>query len=87
MGLLCCVLATVTGSLFARIEWGSYWNWDPRETSITVLLLIYGAYFALRASVNDPERRARLRERCRETLPSGELVVTARAWAARGVAA
>ena len=40
--------------------WGSYWNWDPRETSIVFLLLIYGAYFALRAAVPDPERRAAL---------------------------
>lgn len=34
----------------------------------------------------DPERQARLRERCREALPAGELIVTARAWAARGLA-
>jgi heme exporter protein C len=60
LGLLCCVLATVTGSLFAKVQWGSFWHWDPRETSIVVLLLIYGAYFALRASVEDPERRAQL---------------------------
>jgi heme exporter protein C len=60
LGLLCCVLATLTGSIFAKIQWGSYWHWDARETSILVLLLIYGAYFALRASVEEPERRARL---------------------------
>ncbi len=60
LGLLFAVLATVTGSIFARIMWGSYWNWDPRETSITFLLLIYAAYFALRAAVADPERRASL---------------------------
>lgn len=60
LGLLCGVLTTITGSIFAKVQWGSYWHWDPRETSIVVLLLIYGAYFALRASVEDPERRARL---------------------------
>ncbi len=60
LGLLFALLATVTGSIFARIMWGSYWNWDPRETSITFLLLIYAAYFALRAAVADPERRATL---------------------------
>src|SRR5262249_32134759 len=53
-------LTTITGSLFARVAWGSYWNWDPRESTIVVLMLIYGAYFALRAGVEDPERRARL---------------------------
>ncbi len=60
LGLLFAVLATVTGAIFARIMWGAYWNWDPRQTSITVLLLIYAAYFALRAAVADPERRATL---------------------------
>jgi heme exporter protein C len=40
--------------------WGSYWNWDPRETSIFFLLLIYGAYLALRSALDDEERRARL---------------------------
>ena len=48
MGTLLCVLATVTGSIFAYVQWGSAWNWDPRETSIVAQLLIYAAYFALR---------------------------------------
>jgi heme exporter protein C len=60
LGLLFAVLATVTGAIFARIMWGAYWNWDPRQTSITILLLIYAAYFALRGAVADPEKRATL---------------------------
>ncbi len=60
LGLLFCVLATVTGSLWAKFNWGSFWNWDPRETSIVVLLLIYGAYFALRSAVDSDEKRATL---------------------------
>jgi len=40
--------------------WGVYWNWDPRQTSIFVLLLIYAALFALRSAIDDPERRRRL---------------------------
>jgi heme exporter protein C len=56
LGFLFCVLATVTGSIFAKVTWGSFWNWDPRETSIVILLMIYGAYFALRSAVSDPER-------------------------------
>lgn len=60
LGLMFAILATVTGAIFARIMWGAYWNWDPRQTSITFLLLIYAAYFALRAAVPDPERRATL---------------------------
>ncbi|MBI3260047.1 MAG: cytochrome c biogenesis protein CcsA [Ignavibacteriae bacterium] len=60
LGTLFCLLATVTGSIWAKFNWGSFWNWDPRETSIFVLLLIYAAYFALRAAVENEERRARL---------------------------
>ena len=60
LGLLYAVLATVTGAVFAKIMWGAYWNWDPRQTSITILLLIYAAYLALRSAVDDPEKRATL---------------------------
>lgn len=60
MGTLMCVLATVTGSIFAYMQWNTPWNWDPRETSIVAQLLIYAAYFALRFSVTDARRRASL---------------------------
>jgi len=60
LGFVFCVLATVTGSIFARVTWGSFWNWDPRETSIFILLLIYGAYFALRGAVEVEEKKASL---------------------------
>ena len=60
LGMLFCVLATVTGSIWAKFNWGSFWNWDPRETSIFILLLIYGAYFALRSALGSDEVRARL---------------------------
>lgn len=58
LGLLFAVLALVTGALFARIMWGSYWNWDPRESSFLLLIFLYGAYLFLRDAVQDPERRA-----------------------------
>ena len=60
LGLLFCLLATVTGSIWAKFNWGSFWNWDPRETSIFMLLLIYGAYFALRSALDTEEKRATL---------------------------
>ncbi|MGD9489307.1 MAG: cytochrome c biogenesis protein [Calditrichaceae bacterium] len=60
MGLLFGVLATVTGSIWAKASWGSFWNWDPRETSIFILLLIYAAYFALRSAIEQPDRKAAL---------------------------
>ena len=60
LGLVFCALATVTGSIFAKVMWNSYWNWDPRETSIVLLLLVYAAYLGLRGAIEEPERRASL---------------------------
>ncbi len=60
LGLLFSILTTVTGSIFSRDQWGSYWSWDPRQTSILVILLIYAAYLVLRGAVEDPETRGRL---------------------------
>jgi len=60
IGFVYCLLATVTGALWARIMWGEYWNWDPRQTSIILVLIFYGAYLALRGAVPDEEKRARL---------------------------
>lgn len=60
LGMLLCVLATVTGAIWAKFSWGSFWNWDPRQTSIFILLLIYGAYFVLRSAIDEEERRATL---------------------------
>lgn len=60
IGIMFCLLATVTGSIWAKFNWGSFWNWDPRQTSIFLLLLIYGAYFALRSATESEESRAKL---------------------------
>jgi heme exporter protein C len=60
MAALFCLLTTVTGSFFAKVQWGDYWNWDPRQTSVFLLLLIYAAYFVLRASIEDEEKRGAL---------------------------
>lgn len=60
LGLIFTILATVTGAVWAAEIWGHPWNWDPRQTSIFLLLLIYAAYFALRSAVEEEEKRARL---------------------------
>ena len=60
IGTLFTALATATGAIWAKFNWGSFWNWDPRETSIFILLLIYGAYFALRSALENEDKRARL---------------------------
>lgn len=60
LGIIFCVLATVTGAVWAKFAWGSFWSWDPRQTSIFALLLIYGAWFALRSSIESDEKKATL---------------------------
>ena len=60
-GLLFTILATVTGAIWAKFSWGSFWNWDPRQTSIFILLLIYFAYFILRSLLEESEdKKARV---------------------------
>ena len=60
LGMVFCILATVTGSIWSKFAWGSFWSWDPRQTSIFAILLIYGALFALRSSIESEDKRATL---------------------------
>jgi heme exporter protein C len=46
----------ISGNLWARESWGAAWNWDPRETGVLLLFIAYLVYFALRASISDPDR-------------------------------
>lgn len=59
-GIIFTVLAVITGSIWAKISWGSYWNWDPRETSIVILLLIYISYCSLYSALRDNTNRTRI---------------------------
>ena len=58
LGFIFVLFATATGALFSRLSWGAWWNWDPRQTTIFVLLLIYGAYVMLRMTMRDERARA-----------------------------
>jgi heme exporter protein C len=60
IGAAFTLLALVTGSLWGKPMWGTYWVWDARLTSELVLLLIYLAIIALWQAVDDPGRAARL---------------------------
>ena len=60
IGFIFTALATVTGMVFAKMEWGAAWNWDPRETSILMLMFVYAAYFALRGAIPAFAVRARV---------------------------
>jgi len=53
------LLALITGSLWGRPMWGAWWVWDARLTSVLILFLLYIAYLALRASLDDEAKAAR----------------------------
>ncbi|HSQ16705.1 MAG TPA: cytochrome c biogenesis protein CcsA [Anaerolineales bacterium] len=52
-------IAIVSGSIWARPTWGTWWTWDPRLTTATIVELVYAAYLLLRSGIEDPDRRAR----------------------------
>jgi heme exporter protein C len=58
LGLLFGAVTLVTGSIWANSAWGTYWNWDPRETTTLVLWVAYLGYITLKLSLENEERRA-----------------------------
>jgi heme exporter protein C len=52
-------LALVTGSLWGKPMWGTWWVWDARLTSVLVLFFLYLGYMALRDAFDDPARGAK----------------------------
>lgn len=59
IGMVFAFINIVTGSIWARPIWNTWWTWDPRLTTATIMELIYAAYLMLRAGIEDPNRRAR----------------------------
>jgi len=59
IGAAFTLLCLVTGALWGRPEWGTYWVWDARLTSELVLFLLYLGVIALWRTVEDPSRAAR----------------------------
>ena len=59
LGVVFLGLATALGSIWGKPTWGVWWTWDPRLTTAAILLAIFLGYLALRAFVEDPEKRAR----------------------------
>lgn len=58
IGIVFAFINIVTGSIWARPIWNTWWTWDPRLTTATVMELIYVAYLMLRQGIEDPDRRA-----------------------------
>lgn len=60
VGILLGILGTITGALWAKFSWGSYWSWDIKQIVTAVALLIYLAYFVLRSAIEDDDRKGRI---------------------------
>lgn len=59
-GILYGILGTVTGAIWAKYTWGAYWSFDVKQNMSAICLLIYAAYFVLRTSFDDEQRKARI---------------------------
>jgi heme exporter protein C len=59
LGAAFTLLALVTGSLWGRPMWGTWWVWDARLTSVLVLFLLFVGYIALRSAIDDEARAGR----------------------------
>jgi len=59
-GMVFCTLMLITGSIWAKPIWGTWWTWDSRLTTTLILWLLYGGYLVLRALADDTPETARL---------------------------
>ncbi len=59
IGVAFLLINIITGSIWARPIWNTWWTWDPRLTTATIMELIYAAYLMLRSGIEEPERRGR----------------------------
>ena len=59
VGMAYSVIMTITGTIWAKPIWNTWWTWEPRLTSVTIMLLIYASYLLLRRMIDEPARQAR----------------------------
>lgn len=60
VGVLFGILGLITGAIWAKHTWGAYWNWDVKQNTAAVAVLIYMAYFVVRDSFDDLDKQARI---------------------------
>jgi heme exporter protein C len=58
LGLLFSVMVMVTGMIWGKAAWGTWWAWEPRLTTFLIACFLYAAYFVLRQVVEEESRRA-----------------------------
>lgn len=60
VGVLFGFLGISTGSIWAKATWGEFWHNDPKQLAAAIAILVYLAYFVLRSSIDDDQKRARI---------------------------
>lgn len=59
VGLVLAVIVVITGPIWGKPVWGTWWTWEQRLTFTVIEMLVFGGYFALRGAVRDPAERAK----------------------------
>ena len=59
-GVVFGVLGLITGSIWAKAQWGAWWSGDAKQNGAAIALLMYFAYFVLRGSLNEEEKKSRI---------------------------
>ena len=59
VGVMFMAITLITGSLWGRLTWGEFWQWDPRLTTTAFLFVTYLGYLAVRRLDGSKEQRAR----------------------------
>ncbi len=55
-GIVMTIIALVTGAIWGKTSWGTWWDWDPKLTSFLILLFVYIGYIALQSAIDDVRR-------------------------------
>ncbi|HWQ46873.1 MAG TPA: cytochrome c biogenesis protein CcsA [Longilinea sp.] len=58
IGMVFAIINVLSGMIWARPIWNTWWTWDPRLTTTAIMLLVYAAYWILRSAIDDNERKA-----------------------------
>jgi len=59
-GIFFSIMGMITGMVWARFTWGSFWSNDPKQTGTAMSMLIYCAYLILRGGIKDDEKKAKI---------------------------
>ena len=60
IGLVFTLIAIITGSIWAKPIWNTWWTWDPRLTTTSIMALIYVGYIFLRHSLENPDKKRKI---------------------------